>query len=548
MIVKMKHLDLICVAEEKEKTLEALRELGVAHFDLRSAQGAEVAAAEGAAQDAEKAVRLILKARETVAAEPVRVHSVEEILRVAADREALKSAADELGRTIRVYEPYGDFDPELVKKIRAAGVDLKGVAEVPEVLPEMRLGKMQEKLARIEHSIELDTARIAGCDEKAILAKYPELADRIAFEEAKELMGARGAVAMIAGWVPVTLVEKLRAAVKANGWGVLLRDPSADETPPTLIEPPRLFRPVKALFEGLGVMPAYTEADVSVPFMCYFSIFFAMLVGDGAYGAIFLAATLWAWKKFGTNSWVILMTVFSSATIVWGLLSNTWFGAQIPWCADWPTVKWLADTSYHNMMFLCFTIGVTHLMLARIWNGVCKAPDSTCLAEFGWAGILFSMYCVTNTIVGIFDAFPKSVYWVCGVSIVLVFAFTLKPNELKSRGAELGMLPLNIMSALGDIISYVRLFAVGLASVKVAENFNNMATGLLAGEHAWWVTALLAIGTVLILLFGHVLNLMMAGLSILVHAVRLNTLEFSNHKGVSWSGYEFSPFKRKAAR
>ena len=548
MIVKMKHLDLICVADEKEKTLEALRELGVAHFDLRSAQGVDVAAAEGAAQDAEKAVRLILKARETVAAEPVRVHSVEEILRVAADREALKSAADELGRTIRVYEPYGDFDPELVKKIRAAGVDLKGVAEVPEVLPEMRLGKMQEKLARIEHSIELDTARIAGCDEKAILAKYPELADRIAFEEAKELMGSRGAVATIAGWVPVTLVEKLRAAVKANGWGVLLRDSAEDETPPTLIEPPRLFRPVKALFEGLGVMPAYTEADVSVPFMCYFSIFFAMLVGDGAYGAIFLAATLWAWKKFGMNSWVILMTVFSSATIVWGLLSNTWFGAGIPWCANWPTVKWLADPSYHNMMFLCFTIGVTHLMLARIWNGVCKAPDSTCLAEFGWAGILFSMYCVTNTIVGIFDAFPKSVYWVCGVSIVLVFGFTLKPNELKSRGAELGMLPLNIMSALGDIISYVRLFAVGLASVKVAENFNNMATGLLAGEHAWWVTALLAIGTVLILLFGHVLNLMMAGLSILVHAVRLNTLEFSNHKGVSWSGYEFSPFKRKAAR
>ncbi len=548
MIIKMKHLDLICVADEKEKTLEALRELGVAHFDLRLAQGAEVAAAEGAAQDAEKAVRLILKARETVAAESVQVHSVEEILRVAADREALKSAADELGRTIRVYEPYGDFDPELVKKIRAAGVDLKGVAEVPEVLPEMRLSKMQEKLAQIEHSIEVDTARLALCDEKAILAKYPEMADRIAFEEAKELMGARGAIAMIAGWVPVTLVEKLRAAVKANGWGVLLRDPAEDETPPTLIEPPRLFRPVKALFEGLGVMPAYTEADVSVPFMCYFSIFFAMLVGDGAYGAIFLAATLWAWKKFGTNSWVILMTVFSSATIVWGLLSNTWFGAGIPWCADWPTVKWLADASYHNMMFLCFTIGVSHLMLARIWNGICKAPDSTCLAEFGWAGILFSMYCVTNTIVGIFDAFPKSVFWVFGVSIVLVFAFTLKPNELKSRGAELGMLPLNIMSALGDIISYVRLFAVGLASVKVAENFNNMATGLLAGEHAWWVTALLAVGTVLILLFGHVLNLMMAGLSILVHAVRLNTLEFSNHKGVSWSGYEFSPFKRKAAR
>ena len=133
-----------------------------------------------------------------------------------------------------------------------------------------------------------------------------------------------------------------------------------------------------------------------------------------------------------------------------------------------------------------------------------------------------------------------------GVSLGLVFGFTLKPSELKTRGAELGMLPLNIMSALGDIISYVRLFAVGLASVKVAENFNSMATGLVAGEHAWWVTALYAVFMVAILLFGHVLNLLMAGLSILVHAVRLNTLEFSNHKGVSWSGYAFRPFRRRA--
>ena len=119
-----------------------------------------------------------------------------------------------------------------------------------------------------------------------------------------------------------------------------------------------------------------------------------------------------------------------------------------------------------------------------------------------------------------------------------------KLSELKTRGAELGMLPLSIMSALGDIISYVRLFAVGLASVKVAENFNAMATGLVSSEQAWWMNALYSVAMVLILVIGHALNLAMAGLSILVHAVRLNTLEFSNHKGVSWSGYAFRAFAR----
>jgi V/A-type H+-transporting ATPase subunit I len=243
-----------------------------------------------------------------------------------------------------------------------------------------------------------------------------------------------------------------------------------------------------------------------------------------------------------------MLTVFSSATVVWGLLSNTWFGAQIPWCASWPTVRWLADPSYGNMMLLCFTIGASHLMLARLWNGICRINDTTCLAEFGWAGVLLFMYFVTNSIVGIFSGIPSALYWVFGVSLALVFGFSVKPSELKERGAELGMLPLSIMSALGDIISYVRLFAVGLASVKVAENFNSMATGLLDGADSFWLKAVMAVLMVAILVVGHGLNLAMAGLSILVHAVRLNTLEFSNHKGISWAGYAFKPFKKTKER
>ncbi|MCR5838797.1 MAG: hypothetical protein K6G94_04105 [Kiritimatiellae bacterium] len=543
MIVKMLHLDLVCLAREKDKTLTQLRDLGAVHLDLSSAQGATVAAAKGAAADAEKAVRLILKARGKEKDINIHERSVADILAIEADRETLKSAKDELERTIRTYEPYGDFDPELAEQLLKDVDGLRDVVPLPETLPPMRLSKMREKLGRIENRITIDIAKLAGSDEKAILKKYPALADKIAFESAKELVGEQGELAFVSGWIPATGRGAFAAAAAEMGWGTLMREPAEGEIPPTLVEPPKMFRPMKALFSGLGIAPAYTEADVSVPFMCYFSLFFAMLVGDGAYGAIFLAGTL-AMRKKLPRSWFTLLTVFSSATVLWGLLSNTWFGAGIPWCADWPTVKWLADPSYHNMMLLCFTIGVSHLMLARIWNGVCKAPDSTCVAEFGWAGILLFMYLVTNSIVGIFPGIPKWGFWVLGVSIVAVFGFSVKPSELKTRGAELGMLPLNVMSALGDIISYVRLFAVGLASVKVAENFNSMATGLISSENAWWMNALMCVAMVAILVVGHALNLAMAGLSILVHAVRLNTLEFSNHKGVSWSGYEYRPFKR----
>ena len=550
MIVKMKHLDLVSLAAERDTTLSALRELGAVHLDLGSAAGAEVAAAKGEAADAEKAVRLILKARESLdyaeTLAPVAM-TVQEALALAEKIEAAKAKAGDVEREVKKYAPYGDFDPELARKLIAAGVDFKSLegVELPEELPSRRLSAMEAELANVNGEIAGDTARLAAADEAMIVSRFPMLADKVAFTAAKELLAAHGALAAVSGWVPVTKTAAVSDAAKANGWGVLLRDPAEGETPPTLVEPPKLFRPMTALFAGIGIAPGYTEADVSVPFMCYFTLFFAMLVGDGAYGAIFLAATLFGWFKAGKSKaarpWLILLTVFSLATVAWGVLSNTWFGAAIPYCADWPTVKWLGDATYQNMMFLCFTIGASHLVLARVWNGICLAPDSTSLAQFGWAGIIVFMYYVVNSIVGIFTGIPTWAFWMFGVSLVAVFGFSVKPSELKTRGAELGMLPLNIMSALGDIISYVRLFAVGLASVKVAQNFNDMAVGLDLPMY------LKVVPMVLILLVGHGLNLAMAMLSILVHAVRLNTLEFSNHKGVSWSGYAFRAFARNAS-
>ena len=543
MIVKMLHLDLLCVAAESDSTLEALRSLGAVHLDLSAAQGAEVSSAKGEAADAEKAVRFILKARGKGEPGTVRRTS-SEVLAIQKALDEKKDSLEDLNREIAKYEPYGDFDPALAKKLLDRGIDLAGVAELPEILPPKRLSVMKSDAAELKSSIEADISGLAATDENAIIASFPELSERIAFAAAKELMLEKGAISVVSGWIPERRLNDLQKTAAEQGWGLLTRGAAEDETPPTLVEPPKFFKPMKALFDGLGIAPAYTESDVSVPFMCYFSLFFAMLVGDGAYGTIFLLGTLAIRKKL-PRSWFILLTVFSVSTVVWGVLSNTWFGAQIPALASLPTVRWLADPSYHNMMLLCFTIGVSHLMLARIWNGVCRMPDSTALAEFGWAGILLFMYLVTNSIVGIFPSIPQWGFYMFYVSLAGVFLFSVKPSELKTRGAELGMLPLNIMSALGDIISYVRLFAVGLASVKVAENFNSMATGLVAGADEIWVKALMAVAMVAILVVGHALNLAMAGLSILVHAVRLNTLEFSNHKGVSWSGVAYKPFKRK---
>lgn len=584
MIVEMKHLTLLCVAKDGGKALESLRDLGCVHVDLSSAASSDFAAAKEELADAERAVRILEKAARTVGKNAAAAKSPEaealenaksavfaaEVLKVDAARQAAEEEADALRGIVRTYRPFGDFDPALAASLRTAGVPVRIAVDgghppqgkaffddtVPEgwtevQLPAERLSATEARLAEAEARADACTAALAVASGRisTIEERYPGLKDRVAFAAARDVLATQGEISWLEGWVPADAVPKVRAKAVSKGWGILLRDARADETPPTLIRPPRLFRPVTALFSALGIAPAYDEADVSVPFLCYFALFFAMLVGDGGYGAIILALTAWGWVKThpgpdarhrpaSVRSWLTLLTVFSTATIGWGLLSNTWFGAGLPFARDWPTVAWLADATYNNMMFLCFTIGASHLILARVWSGVSMINDRVCLSQFGWAGVVFFMYWVTCSIVGIFHSFPKWLYWEFAASLVLVFGFTLKKSELKSRGIELGMLPLNIMSCLGDIISYVRLFAVGLASVKVAQNFNDMAIGLDLPVYVKWIPL------VLILLVGHGLNFAMAGLSILVHAVRLNTLEFSNHKGISWAGYAFTPFKK----
>jgi V/A-type H+-transporting ATPase subunit I len=105
------------------------------------------------------------------------------------------------------------------------------------------------------------------------------------------------------------------------------------------------------------------------------------------------------------------------------------------------------------------------------------------------------------------------------------------------QAADIFQFPFDIIGSFTDVLSYIRLFAVGLAGACIAGSFNGMAFDL-CQVSAWLIPA-----GVIVVVIGHALNIALALLSVLVHAVRLNTLEFSNHTGLSWSGQSFNPFK-----
>jgi V/A-type H+-transporting ATPase subunit I len=160
--------------------------------------------------------------------------------------------------------------------------------------------------------------------------------------------------------------------------------------------------------------------------------------------------------------------------------------------------------------------------------------------------VLGLFYLVLNLVLSA-DKYPMpfySIYMILG-GVAAVFIFGEQEGQF-FKGVLMGfagVLPtfLSSISAFSDIISYIRLFAVGLASVEIAKSFNSMASGL--GNDAVGI-----IGGILILLLGHSLNLAMGALSVVVHGVRLNMLEFSGHLGMEWTGVEYDPFRNKETK
>jgi V/A-type H+-transporting ATPase subunit I len=194
----------------------------------------------------------------------------------------------------------------------------------------------------------------------------------------------------------------------------------------------------------------------------------------------------------------------------------------------------LADAK--TMQTLCFFLGALHLSLAHSWRAALKAPALTALADLGWVCVLWTAFFLARTLI-LAQVFPFFGKWLLASGLALVVFFTSpQKNIFKAVGKGLGTLALSLMNNFTDVVSYVRLFAVGLAGVAIAETTNAMAGGLGRG----WLAVL---ASVFIIVVGHTLNIILGPLAVLVHGVRLNVLEFSGHASVTWSGEEYRPLE-----
>lgn len=587
MIVPMKKVAILMQDKDADSTLHKLRSLGVLHVEHgQPPRGKDIAFIQ-------EDLALITDVLAILSKPEFRVEALKpsdkklDDWKVAAkhivdSRNRLNQLEDysrNLRSKISEWERWGDFNPEaikalaqkniyvrlyqipskeiktlpsdvIVKKISSFGgllncaIISKGRIEVPfkEIsLPKMSLDEMQLRLKEDMRVIDLIKNNICQClsRQEEFLRIKKQLEKELEFQEALKGMGNVGAINYITGYIPFDKAEFLSGEAKKQRWGILITDPKDEDRVPTLIRNPRWVSLINPIFKVIEIIPGYRELDISLWFLVFLSIFFGMLIGDAGYGIILFALTFFAKRrwldKVAEKSIFNLFYLFSLCAIIWGALTGTFFGQE--WLHQFTKPLMPALRSDTNIQILCFLLGAIHLSIAHIWRAIRKMPSLMSLADIGWTFVLWGAFFLAKNLVLGYD-FPPYARWFFIVGPAMVVFFTApKRNILKSVGIGFGNLLLNVVNTFTDVVSYVRLFAVGLATVAVADSFNNMALGI--GYNSF----ITASGTVLILLFGHALNILLGPMAVLVHGVRLNVLEFCNHVDIKWSGFAFRPLE-----
>ncbi len=586
MITPMQKLSVLSLAADAETTLIGLRNLGVLHVTPCTAPTGTLF--ESAHQRVGQAT-LALTTLEAYDPHPHTRHHkdatddsdarIDDICEKHHQLQHLEEHLANLRRLQHALQPYGEFSADTIASLAQRGVIVKlyhtrklseftipeGVqlhvlrrdktgahvalvgskdftVDTPEFpVPTKSLSQIEANIIATKTSIENlhESLRVHASARAMITQVLHSREEAARFADVHDTIGRHGSLIYLRGFCPSEAIPAVQSAATQNGWGLVIETPGEDEVAPTLIKYPRWVIPIKSVLDILGILPGYDEIDASAIFLVFFSLFFGILVGDAGYGLIFLAmAFLMRWKMPSVPKRALaLLVITSTSTLIWGTLSGTWFGiANLPAILSGLTIPWLS--SDQNVMELCFLIGAIHLTLAHSWAAWRSRRSLQALAQVGWILSTWMMFFLARWLVLGYDK-PEFVWPVVGIAAAFIALFMTPIKKLKTEWFGLAMLPLDIISNFVDVVSYVRLFAVGAASLAVAAAFNEMALG---GGISGPLSAIIA---AIILFFGHTLNLLMAIMGVMVHGIRLNTLEFSGHIGVEWKGYAYAPFAHK---
>ena len=606
MITKMKKLTFLVYHKEYEEFLNSLRELGVVHI-VEKQQGAadntelqenirlfnRLAATLKLLQNQKHEKNAVIATEGGTATRGMQV--LDEVDALQTEHGKLSQQLQSYAKEKEVLEVWGNFEPTGIQKLKDAGYIIgfyscsegnykeeweteynamlvnrisskvffvtvtKAGQEVDldveqAKLPAYSLSRLEALYDTTEQAIEGNEKKLVALSETdipSLKAALKELQSQIEFSKVvlSSEQTAGDKLMLIEGWAPA--YSKVEIEVYLNDAHVYyeITDPMPGDNVPIRLNNKGFF----AWFEPickLYMLPKYNELDLTPFFAPFFMVFFGLCLGDSGYGLfLFLGATAYRLlaKKVtpSMKSIISLIQVLSASTFFCGLLTGTFFGANI-YDLDWPIVQRLkhAVLMDNNDMFrLSLILGVIQILFGMVLKAVNQTIQfgfKYAIATIGWIILL-----VSTAVSALFSSSEllsmggTAYKVVLCISGAMIFLFnTPGKNIFMNIGLGLWDSYNMVTGLLGDVLSYVRLFALGLSGGILAGVFNSLAVGMspdnvIAGP----------IVMVLIFVIGHAINMFMNVLGAMVHPMRLTFVEFFKNSGYEGGGKEYKPFK-----
>lgn len=595
MIVKMQKVTILVLNKYTNEALNALRKLGVVHIkDVHKPVAEGITALEHRIGEIDKALFILGDPKTYQPAESKElekekvVEYAREVNHLYAEKEKMRNHLRDLEMELVWFKEWGDVSSFTFSELEKEGVFIKlyvgsknflktiskektiqilkekggnvylalislskdDCLDLPRInVPDRNLHTLKARIFASKKHIEDINVKVGAMSahKNCFLSCKEELIKRLEFFKVKFGMAHYTDFSYVQGFCPRRSMPSISYLAEKEGWAYLFEEPDNPEEVPTLLNNPAWINIIAPVLKFMGILPGYGEFDVSICFLLFFSLFCSILVGDAGYGVLFviLAFLLQKKAKAVPMDMVFLIYVLGIGMVIWGAITGTWFGWE--GAAKLPLFKSLivgnlntwVENNQPMLMRLCFFIGAIHLTVAHMMSAFIKIKSPAVIGELGWIGVVWGMffyagYFVLNIPLPVFT----NSLILAGAAGVLLFA-NFQKGFLKSLFATLTALPLTLLafiSTFADVVSYIRLFAVGFASSAISSTFNTLLLGNISG----FVKVVIAI---VFLIVVHSFNIVLGLVAIFVHGIRLNLLEFSSHSGLQWMGREYKPFR-----
>lgn len=346
-------------------------------------------------------------------------------------------------------------------------------------------------------------------------------------------------------WVPEQDCQRFIDFAEHNHIAIQIAEAAPDDKPPTLLSNQEQLAGGEDVI-GFYQTPSYYDWDPSRVVFFSFALFFAMILSDAGYAGVFALFLAIKWRKLGRTVKGRRLRMLAAVTVVfslfWGMLTGSYFGQSPQGLLV--AFKLFDLNDFDSMMQLSIGVGAVHIAFANLVKAYQRRLNSTALASLGWAILVSSGFVYWLTMADQPVILGYLCYGLLTLGLLLLLFFSSDKPALKAKDYLWRLLDglkslTGVTKLFGDVLSYMRLFALGLASASLALTFNQLAAQV---YHS--VSGLGLLFSLLILLLGHSLNLILCLMSGLVHGLRLNFIEFYNWS-VSDEGYPFKAFSRK---